>query len=111
TAEGYLVLEPDILIQKGSPGISATDCVISAVNKVLEKGIAKKDAIGLIGHSFGGYETAFIISQTNLFSAAVVGAGVYDIVTSYHTVGRDYGRSKLYLYENQQWRMGKSFYE
>lgn len=111
TAKGYFVLEPDILIQEGNPGISATNCVVTAVNKVLDKGIINKDAIGVIGHSFGAYEAAFIISQTNLFSAAVVGAGVFDIVSSYHTIGQDYGRSKLYLYENQQWQIGKSFYE
>jgi dipeptidyl aminopeptidase/acylaminoacyl peptidase len=111
TSSGYFVFEPDILIQKGNPGISATDCVLTAVNEVLQMGVADKDAIGIIGHSFGGYETAFLISQTNLFKAAVVGAGIYNIVSSYHTVGQDYGRSKLYLYENQQWQMGKSFYE
>ncbi|WP_418637281.1 prolyl oligopeptidase family serine peptidase [Winogradskyella sp.] len=111
TAAGYFVFEPDILIQKGNPGISTTDCVLTSVNKVLEKGIIKSDAIGIVGHSFGGYETAYLISQTNLFKAAVVGAGVYDIVSSYHTVGQDYGRSKLYLYENQQWQIGTSFYE
>lgn len=111
TSAGYFVLEPDIMIQKGNPGISVTDCVLTAVNKVLEIGVVNKDAVGIIGHSFGGYETAFIISQTNLFKAAVVGAGVYNIVSSYHTVGQDYGRSKIYLYENQQWQMGKSFYE
>src|SRR5690554_1989893 len=65
TAAGYFVLEPDILIQKGNPGISASDCVMASLNKVLESGMIKKNAIGIIGHSFGGYETAFIITQTD----------------------------------------------
>ena len=111
TAEGYFVLEPDILIQKGNPGVSATDCVTRAVNAVLDKGFVNKDALGLIGHSFGGYETAFIISQTNMFVAAVVGSGVFDLTTTYHTINRDTGRAEHWHYENQQWQMGQSFYE
>lgn len=111
TAKGYFVLEPDILIQKGNPGLSALDCVIEATNLVVQKHIVDKSKIGLIGHSFGGYETAFIISQTNLFSTAVVGAGVYDIIGLYHSVSEDYGKQQLWRFESQQWRMGKSFYE
>ena len=111
TAAGYFVLEPDILIQKGNPGVSATDCVTKAVNAVLKKGSVNKEALGLIGQSFGGYETAFIISQTDMFAAAVVGAGVFDLTTTYHTINRDTGRAEHWHYENQQWQMGKSFYE
>ncbi|MGB3343988.1 MAG: prolyl oligopeptidase family serine peptidase [Aequorivita sp.] len=111
TAKDYFVLEPDILIQEGKPGTSAMDCVTTAVNKVLEKRIVKRNAIGLMGHSFGGYETAFIISQTNLFSAAVVGAGVFDVVSSYHTINEESGRPEHWRFENHQWRFGKSFYD
>ena len=111
TAAGYFVLEPDILIQKGNPGVSATDCVINTVNKVLEMGFINKDALGIMGQSFGGYETAFIISQTDVFKAAVVGAGVFDLTTTYHTINRDTGRAEHWHYENQQWQMDKSFYE
>lgn len=111
TADGYFVLEPDILIKKGNPGISATDCVVTAVQKVLDRGIIDKESIGLLGHSFGGYETAFIIGQTDLFKTAVVGAGVFDIISFYHSVGKDFGKQNLYWFENYQWRMGCSFYE
>lgn len=111
TAKGYFVLQPDILIQNGNPGISALDCVLQAVNLVLQKDVVNKFKIGLIGHSFGGYETAFIISQTNLFSAAVIGAGVYDLVSFYHSVSNDYGKQQFWRFETQQWRMGKSFYQ
>lgn len=111
TAQGYFVLEPDLRIQKGNPGNSATDCTVAAVNKVLELGMVKKDAIGLLGHSFGGYEAAFIITQTDMFSAAVVGAGVFDIVSSYHSIARNTGMTEFESYEHNQWQMGKSFYE
>lgn len=111
TAAGYFVLEPDILIQKGNPGISATDCVVKAVNKVLEKKIVNRNAIGLIGHSFGGYETAFIITQTDLFAAAVVGSGVFDIVSFAHTVNPETGEIGFGVIEDSQWKLEKSFYK
>ncbi len=111
TAAGYFVLEPDVIIQEGNPGISATDCVVTSVNKVFEKGVVNKKSVGIIGHSFGGYETAFIITQTNLFSAAVVGGGVFDIISGYHSLSENSGTEEYGVYENQQWQMGKSFYE
>ncbi|MBK5214553.1 MAG: S9 family peptidase [Flavobacteriaceae bacterium] len=111
TAQGYFVLEPDLKIQKGNPGISATDCTIAAVNKVMDLGMVRKDGIGLLGHSFGGYEAAFIITQTGVFSAAVIGAGVFDIVSSYHSIAKNTGMTEFESYEHNQWQMGKSFYE
>lgn len=111
TSNGYFVLEPDIFIQVGNPGVSATDCVVTSVNKVLESNKIRENAIGLIGHSFGGYETAFIITQTNLFSAAVVGAGLFDMISSYHSITEDSGKTEFHLYEYRQYKMGKSYYE
>jgi dipeptidyl aminopeptidase/acylaminoacyl peptidase len=111
TAKGYFVLEPDILIKKGNPGVSATDCTVKAVNTVMEKGIVDKNAIGLIGHSFGGYETAFVITQTDLFAAAVVGAGVFDMVTFAHIVNPRTGVTGFSDIEDSQWKMEKSSYQ
>ncbi len=111
TANGYFVLQPDIRIQKQNPGISATDCTLAAIKKVLELGIIKKEGIGLFGHSFGGYEAAFIITQTDIFSAAVIGAGVFDIVSSYHTIAENTGTPEYGSYEHNQWQMERSFYE
>jgi len=111
TAAGYFVLEPDILVMQGNPGLSATDCTVTAVNNVLSTGMVDKSAIGLIGHSFGGYETAFIITQTDLFAAAVVGAGIFDIVSFAHKVNQETGVVGFDDMEGGQWNMGKSFYD
>tara|TARA_R110000823_G_scaffold58763_2_gene141629 strand:+ start:35101 stop:37677 length:2577 start_codon:yes stop_codon:yes gene_type:complete len=111
TSNGYFVLQPDIKIQKQNPGVSATDCTLAAIKTVLELGIIKKNNIGLFGHSFGGYEAAFIITQTDIFSAAVIGAGVFDIVSSYHTIAENTGTPEYGSYEHNQWQMGKSFYD
>ena len=111
TRSGYFVLEPDITYKIGEPGISAKNCVLAALDKVIGLGLVKKDRIGLIGHSFGGYETSFIVSQTDTFAAAVSGAGAADLTSYYLTMGWNNGQPDLWRFEDQQWRMGKSYFE
>lgn len=110
TTDGYFVLLPDIFFAKGNTGISAVDCVVAATLSVIAMGIIDKNKIGLSGHSFGGYETNFIITQTDIFAAAVSGAGVSDMVSWYLTLGWNTGQPDMWRSETQQWRMGKSFY-
>ncbi|TDE29400.1 S9 family peptidase [Flavobacterium ranwuense] len=112
TLNGYFVLLPDIAYKMGDPGVSAVDCVTAAVNTVLDKGLVDKSKIGLFGHSFGGYETNFIISQTPIFAAAVSGAGISDIISFYFNISKNgIFQSDMWRFENQQWRMGKSLYD
>lgn len=111
TLEGYLVLYPDISYEVGSPGKSAVSCVEAAVAKVKSMGIVELNHIGLIGGSFGGYETAFIISQTNTFTAAVAGAACTDLVSNYLSMESDGGRAHIWRYESQQLRMGTSLFD
>ncbi|UUF13135.1 MULTISPECIES: alpha/beta hydrolase family protein [Flavobacterium] len=66
---------------------------------------------GLIGHSFGGYETDFIITQTSLFAAAVAGSAITDLTSFYLSIGTASGKPDIWRLESQQWRMGKSLYE
>ncbi|MDI9257955.1 alpha/beta hydrolase family protein [Flavobacterium sedimenticola] len=111
TSKGYFVLYPDIAYETDYVGKSATDCTIGATQKVIEMGLIDKDKIALMGHSFGGYETAFIATQTDLFATVIVGAGVTDLVSSYLSVGWNNGRAEIWRYESDQWRMSKSLYE
>ena len=112
TLNGYFVLMPDIIYQMGNPGSSAVDCVTAGVNAVVEKGLVDKNKIGLYGHSFGGYQSNFIISQTNIFAVAVSGAGVSDIISYYFNISRNgYFQSDMWRFENQQFRIEKSLYE
>lgn len=110
TTNDYFVLYPNISYTIQNPGISALYCVTAAVNKALGTGVIDKNKLGLIGHSFGGYETAFIVTQTNMFAAAVAGASVTDFVSHYHNVGWNSNTPDIWRYESQQWRMGNSFY-
>lgn len=110
TFEGYLVFYPDITYEVGSPGQSAVAGVQAAVDAVVAKGIVASNHIGLIGGSFGGYETAYIISQTNRFTTAVVGAACTDLVSSYLSMESSGERSHMWRYESTQLRMGASLF-
>ena len=110
TTSGYAVLLADISYELGSPGVSASECVQSAVAKVVAMRVADSRKIGLYGHSFGGYETNFIITHTNIFSAAISGAGISDVVWHYFSYNADWGSLNSWRYESQQWRMGNPFY-
>lgn len=112
TLNDYFVLLPDIKYELGNPGISAVNCVTSAVKRVLEEGFINKDKIGLFGHSFGGYQTNFILTQSTIFSAAVSGAGVSDITGFYFNISKNgIFQSDMWRFESQQWRIGKSLYQ
>ena len=108
--DGFFVLLPDIKYEIGNPGISALDCVTAAVNKVLQNNTIDRSKIGLIGHSYGGYEAAFIATQTEAFQAVVAGAAVTDLVNFYHDISWNLKESQSWRMENQQFRMGGSFY-
>jgi len=111
TTQGYFVLAPDISYEIGNPGISATDCVVSATEEIIKKGFVLRDKIGLTGHSFGGYETDFIITQTSLFAAAVSGSAATNLSSFYFTLGWNTGKPDLWRFETDQWRMGKSIFD
>ncbi len=111
TLNGYVVLMADIAYGAGQTGIDATNCVTAAIDKVFKMGFVDARKIGLIGHSFGGYETNFIITNTNIFAAAVSGSGVSDNIRHYFTYDSGSNRAEGWRYERQQYRMGKSLYE
>ena len=111
TTNGYVVLLADIAFEKGNTGFSAVDCVTKAASTVVEMGIADAGRLGLMGHSFGAYETNFIITQTKMFATAISGAGVSDTMGHYFNFNTVYKDIDGWRYENQQYRMGFSFFE
>jgi len=111
TNNGYFVLLPDISYELGNPGYSALDCVTSAVKNVLAEYPINQKKIGLIGHSFGGYETNFIITQSNLFSAAISGAGLSDLSSGYLAFNQNDYLPEMWRYESFQMRMGTTLFE
>ncbi|MGB3345423.1 MAG: prolyl oligopeptidase family serine peptidase [Aequorivita sp.] len=111
TTSGYFVFYPDISYEISKPGLSALECVNAAVDKVLENKNIDPEKIGLNGHSFGGYETAFIATQSDRFATYVAGAAVTNFTSHYHGVNWNNLSTDLWRYEDQQWRMGLSYYE
>lgn len=111
TSQGYFVLLPDIVKEQGKPGASAVDCVVSAVKEVVRNESVDPKKIGLIGHSFGGYETNFIVTQTNKFAAVVSGAGESDMISNYFAVAWNVSKPNGFRHEFQQTNIGVSPFE
>jgi dipeptidyl aminopeptidase/acylaminoacyl peptidase len=57
--------------------------IMSGIDYLIEKGIADSDKLGIMGWSYGGYMTSWVITQTDRFKAASVGAGVTNLFSMY----------------------------
>jgi len=110
-SHGYAVFLPDIRFEVGRPGLAATKCLVSGIQHLIEMGIADPQAVGLHGHSWSGYQTAFVITQTNLFAAAAAGAPVSNMTSSYGGIRYDSGLARQFQYEETQSRLGASLWE
>ncbi|TXD72731.1 S9 family peptidase [Aequorivita antarctica] len=111
TNAGYFVLLPDIDYEIGNPGYSALECVTNGVEKVLLNKSIDRNRLGLIGHSFGGYETSFIVTQSQMFAAAVSGAGIHDLRRDYFSIDPLTFIQNKWMYETYQLRFGKPYFE
>lgn len=110
-SDGYLVLMPDIKYYEGNPGWNALDCVTSATQKVIDLGYADPDHIGMQGHSWGGYQSSFIITQTDLFACTVTGAPVTNLTSMYNILYKNSGANNQGIFELGQVRMGKGLFD
>lgn len=104
TSRGYAVLDPDIVYRVNDPGMSAVWCVIPAVKAALATGMIDSTNMGLWGHSWGGYQTAFMVTQTNLFKAAIAGAPLTDMVSMYGSIYWNSGDADQAIFESSQGR-------
>jgi dipeptidyl aminopeptidase/acylaminoacyl peptidase len=112
TSHGYFLLEPDIVFQPRDPGISVVDCVTSAVKKVLTMGAVDSKKVGVVGHSWGGFDAAYLATHTNdFFAAAVAGAPITDLVSNYGNHHWSVGIAETDHIETGQQRMQVPLYE
>jgi dienelactone hydrolase len=109
TSNGYAVLMPDIKFTVNDPGRSAVWCVVPAVEAAVATGVVDKNRVGLHGHSWGGYETAFLITQTDVFKAAIAGAPLTDMVSMYNAIFWSSGTAEMTMFESGQCRFSGSF--
>lgn len=106
TQEGYFVFMPDITYRARQPGQSAVDAIVPAVRRVLEDVPAVDSSrVGLVGHSWGGYQTAFTVTQTDLFRSAVAGAPLTNLVSMYNSIYWRTGGTDARIFEISQGRM------
>ena len=111
TSDGYAVFLPDIWFDVPIPGYSATKNLVPGVQKLIEMGVADPDAIGLHGHSWSGYLTAQVVTQTDIFAAAVAGAPVGNMTSAYSGIRWGSGLARQFQYEQSQSRLGVSMWE
>ncbi|MEP7339765.1 MAG: prolyl oligopeptidase family serine peptidase, partial [Acidobacteriota bacterium] len=104
TSAGYAVLMPDIVYKMNDPGMSAVWCVLPALEAAIKTGIVDKDHVGIQGHSWGGYQTSFLVTQTNAFAAAVAGAPLTEMITMYNSIYWNSGGGNMAIFESSQGR-------
>ncbi|MCC5930953.1 MAG: S9 family peptidase [Cyclobacteriaceae bacterium] len=110
-SNGYIVFVPDIHYREGLPGQSAYDCIIPGVLKILSEGLVDEKRMALQGQSWGGYQTAWLITRTGMFRAAMAGAPVSNMTSAYGGIRWESGRSRMFQYERTQSRIGGSLWE
>jgi len=110
-SNGYLVFMPDIVYTIGYPGPSALKCVLPGVQAVVDRGYVNEKAIGIQGHSWGGYQIAYMVTQTNRFRAAAPGALVANMTSAYSGIRWGTGLPRQFQYERSQSRIGGSLWD
>jgi fermentation-respiration switch protein FrsA (DUF1100 family) len=111
TSNGYFLLMPDIVFRPREPGLSVAECVTAALKQVFTKGVVDEKKVGVMGHSWGGFDTAFLATHTNLFAAAVAGAPITDLVSNYGNHHWSSGIAETDHIETGQQRMEVPLYE
>ncbi len=110
-SDGYLVFVPDIVYKIGFPGESAYNAILPGVTSLIAKGFVDEKNIGIQGHSWGGYQTAYIVTRTNLFKAGEAGAPVANMISAYGGIRWESGLSRMFQYEHSQSRIGGTLWE
>jgi dienelactone hydrolase len=111
THHGYFLFEPDIVFRPREPGVSVVECVTPAVRKVVEMGLVDPRKVGVVGHSWGGFDTTYLATHTDLFAAAVAGAPITNLVSNYGNHHWSSGIAETDHIETGQQRMEAPLWE
>lgn len=103
--KNFFVLYIDMRYQDGK----VTKYLVSDTNEVVDYILNKEPTInskklGMVGHSFGGFEVMYLAGKTDRFKAAVAGAGISDL-TDYYYADKDQGSLGMFAAENVQMKM------
>jgi dipeptidyl aminopeptidase/acylaminoacyl peptidase len=110
-SNGYILWMPDIEYNTGYPGRDALKCVLPGIQMLIREGFVDSEAIGIQGHSWGGYQISYMITQTHIFAAAEGGAPVSNMISSYNGIRWQSGMVRQFQYEHTQSRIGGSLWE
>ena len=110
TSNGYAVLMPDIVYKINDPGMSAVWCVLPAIDAAVAAGVVDRSKIGLQGHSWGGYQTAFLVTQAD-FAAAVAGAPLTNMSSMYSSIYFNSGSANQPIFESSQGRFKGGYWD
>jgi dipeptidyl aminopeptidase/acylaminoacyl peptidase len=108
---GYLIFNPDIPYKIGYPGESCMNSVVSGVAYLTNQGFVDPDRIAVQGHSWGGYQAAYLIAHTDMFRCAGIGAPVVNMFSAYGGIRWESGILRQFQYEHTQSRIGGSMWQ
>jgi len=110
-SNGYLVFTPDIHYTIGHPGQSAMNCIMPGVDMLCKNPWVDENNMAIQGQSWGGYQVAYMITQTNRFKAAGAGAPVSNMTSAYGGIRWGTGLVRQFQYEGTQSRIGKNLWD
>lgn len=111
TQNDYFYFQPDIIFQPREPGVSVVECVTAAVKAVADKGVIDPTKVGVMGHSWGGFDSMYLSTHSKVFAAAVSGAGISNLVSNYGSHHFSSGIAETDHIETGQQRMVVPVYE
>lgn len=109
-SRGYVLFIPDIPYKTGEPGPSAANAILPGVEHIVQQGFIDEKKIGMQGHSWGGYQTAYLVTQTDMFACAESGAPVSNMTSAYGGIRWSSGMSRMFQYEKTQSRIGQDLW-
>jgi dipeptidyl aminopeptidase/acylaminoacyl peptidase len=110
TTRGYAALLVDVPLGPegigGNPIQEMSDAILPQIHKAAERGFTDIDRVAIMGQSYGGYGTAAMVTQTNLFRAAIALDGLYDLGAGYARMDPGGSTFNFVWSETGQGRMG-----
>ena len=111
-SRGYVVFVPDVHYAPGIPGESAYNYICSGVEELCDRfEFIDRDRIGIDGQSWGGYQTSYLVTRTDMFACAGSGAPVSNMTSAFGGIRWGTGDSRQGQYELGQSRIGRTLWE
>lgn len=107
----YIVFIPDIVYEDGHPGKSAYNCIVSGAEWLAKESYVDASKMAIQGQSWGGYQVAYLVTQTDMFACGMAGAPVSNMTSAYGGIRWGSGWSREFQYEKTQSRLGGTLWD